>query len=156
DRIGLVIDSQPLGHCGCKPLALQNGIGQFTKTIGKLDTASIKLKALRKARIVLESRERRFGCRIIHQNRRATVAQLRLDLCYHDFAKNIPPAVVGYDSDPVLACASRQNIPIWLPAAKSSDEVDAGVTIESFGDRYNFRLGEGIGDMAAKTQIPAP
>src|ERR1700756_2411707 len=83
------------------------------------------------------------------------MAQLRLNLCHHDFAENIRPAVVCNDSDPLLACASRQSIPVWLPAPKRSQEVDAGVTVESFYDRHDFGLGKRIGDTAAKAQIPA-
>jgi hypothetical protein len=66
DGIGFAIDSQPFRHLGLKPLPLQNGIGQFAKTIGKLDTAGIKLKPLRKARITLELGALRLACRVVH------------------------------------------------------------------------------------------
>src|SRR5262245_50376181 len=80
---------------------------------------------------------------------------MRLNLCHHDFTKNIRPAVVCNDSDPLLACASRQSIPVWFRRAESGENINGGVTLESFGDGQYFGFGERIGDTAAKAQIPA-
>jgi hypothetical protein len=83
------------------------------------------------------------------------MAELRLDLRGQDLAENIPPAVVGGNSDSVAEGTGRKRRSAGSGLLERGEKIDAGMAVEGLGHGQDFRLFERIGDMAAKAQVAA-
>src|SRR5579863_6132297 len=104
DRIALAVDTFFLRHFAFEAAALLVGIGEFAKTVGKLDPAYIKLEAFGDARRILRRtlrrlRQRRQRGRIFVENGGAADAEIALDPLHQHAAENISPGVVSADAD---------------------------------------------------------
>ena len=154
-RIGLAIDPQTFRHGRLKTAALKTGVRQFAKSIGEFDAAGIKFKPLGETRIVLQFGQRRLACRIIHENCRAAMSKLRLDLRRNNLAEQIPPAVVRGNCNSISAGARRERLPPGHGFAEGRQKINIGIAVKGLSDAQDFRLFEGIGDMSGKAQIAA-
>ena len=100
DRIALAMHALLLGHLALEAAALLGRVGELAEGIGDLDAADIKLEAFGDARVMRgRARERRFGHRILVEDRGAADPEVRLDALDQHAAEHVGPGVVSGDAD---------------------------------------------------------
>src|SRR3954454_15284312 len=95
ERVALAVDALLLVHLGRKAPALLVRVGELAEGVRELDPADVKLEALREPGIVgRAAREGGFRERVFVEDRRAPVAEPRLDALDPHAAAGERPAVV--------------------------------------------------------------
>ena len=152
ERIAFAVDAHLLGHLRLEAPPLLGRIGQLAEGIGEFHPAGIELEALRHLRIVRGGAgEGGFGDRVLVEDRGAPKAKIGLDPLHDDAAEQVRPGVVRGSPKPCLRQAGGQVLPVGRAGRiDGGEKVDAGETLEGFGDAQAFRLQERVGLMAAK------
>jgi elongation factor P len=146
DGIALAVNPLFLVHLHFEAQPLLGGIRELAETVGELHAADIKLETLGQARIGRHgTRQGRLAAGIFAKDRRLLDAEPRLDGGDQNLAEDVGPGVILRDIKTGALGPGRQRVAVSLAGrGQGGHQVDAGVIVESFGNRQALQFGARI------------